>query len=1071
MLSVILFSLMVWWILWAYTKIQSANIKMANTQEAIQAAESFLERLNDTSIEYMINTGVYGDAEYVVSTWNRKIIKTKSLALINKSHPDDNIKFHRGCIKTWCDCKKSPCTIWMQRQWEQKIDLINNDKITVNNLEFEIYPDQQYVNINITAKNLQWESLYKSGITLSSTIWYKFFRLYPWELTPETLCEDVCSVNQTSNQALQEWFLNMMRLVDNVSMDACTLWYWAGHTETFVSLIILRLEWDKNRTESIFETAYWCINSSDSWCRNYCKSIDTWNPYNCGYIRYQLEHNNFTWNTCSWYNSFVRQYACEDMCVASIFSCLGEEDSLVRRTWIKILSWNEEIVWKYLQNPKSYTVVDENTYKKWFRQWTNWWTWCKNTIWYREYNGFWDNLAAFVWIDPDCEEWLWEKYCKKKSSLWWEIKYQKCIDENSYFYCDGTYYGGWNNTWVIRIKNNEYNYACIKWENKATATQTYSSNRIIYTPETDSTNYWNCICRVNYIYSPYAWWFIEEWTLRWIETIQDNYPYSDSIFKYRQREYDMIYVDQYVSWSRWPLDWAKKWLSLESSLKTNYCKNNELCASNQSYSNQTNYNGKSYNIINTWWLNYVSASINYKLLKCENQEEYNECISTWCCPSPWEIATTYETLLNFTHTSALEYHCTHYHTWINGEFWIRSGNQCHVINETWCITYASWYEYRPIITGVAIGYYCTGILHNVRDWNKCKEDLWYQCLQTDTKTFWWNTAKEYYCPNNYPGYVYSGTTWWCIKCTAEVDNFVNYSISVSDDVKGYYCTNALKKNWRWIWIVFIWDYECCSKPSWSCWTSYTISDADAKAYWCTGNLHYVRDWSNCKQPNGTICTNYDKKQNPSDDDVNKYYCVNNFPWYTWSWWKCTICTNYGVLYSGISINTWTAREKYCTTYLTWLNGINWTHSWDNKCYTYIWDYCANVYTWYETVTSNTTEAREYYCEKKLNWYWEAWNNKCYDKADPQTKCVRFDWYNWNWWTLTDGEYSVYEKYKDCVEKGEGKNIYKDYTYTCDMSITQQSNSILNIIESLWNLAQVITWNVKDWIPRYMRRLF
>jgi hypothetical protein len=41
---------------------------MANTQEAIQAAESFLEKLNDTSIEYMINTGVYGDAEYVVST-------------------------------------------------------------------------------------------------------------------------------------------------------------------------------------------------------------------------------------------------------------------------------------------------------------------------------------------------------------------------------------------------------------------------------------------------------------------------------------------------------------------------------------------------------------------------------------------------------------------------------------------------------------------------------------------------------------------------------------------------------------------------------------------------------------------------------------------------------------------------------------------------------------------------------------------------------------------------------------------------------------------------------------------
>jgi len=1055
MLSVILFSLMVWWILWAYTKIQSANIKMANTQEAIQAAESFLEKLNDTSIEYMINTGVYGDAEYVVSTWNRKIIKTKSLALVNKSHPDDNIKFHRGCIKTWCDCKKSPCTIWMQRQWEPKIDLINNDKVTVNDLEFEIYPDQQYVNINITAKNLQWESLYKSGITLSSTIWYKYYSVYPGEITVETLCEDVCSINQVSwNSVLQDVYLNMMHGDDNVTMNSCTLWFWAGHSDTLLWYLWLLLEWN-SASESIFQTAKDCKNSYTSWCNNHCSPVNVWNPYNCGYIRYQMLHG-FTGTTCDDYNLYVRDYACQDMCEATIFSCLddGNDNSIIRRTWIKVTSW--EYMGKYLQNPKEYIVDDNNTYKKWSWTSTNWWTWCKE---YKRYKDWW------LWL-TDCEYFAWNQYCQCLIQSTCPEVWRKCT--NWYYYCDGEYYWGWNNTGVEFLLKDEYDYACIKWKNNTSTTSNYSSKRIVYTPETDPENtLWDCVCEVNYVYSPFAWWFIENGAFAWIQKV-DGYTYSESIFMYKQRDYDMIYVDNLV-WNERPLDNVKKRLSLESML--NYCNNNELCAKKQTYNGTTSYKGKQYDIVNTWWLRKKTSSINYKLLKCENQEEYNECISTWCCPSPWKIATTYETLLpNFSNTSALEYHCTHYHTWINGEFWIRSGNQCHVINETWCITYASWYEYRPIITGVAIGYYCTGILHNVRDWLNCKEDKWYWCLSTDTKSFWWNTAKEYYCSNKYPGYVYSGTTWWCIKCTSETENYSNYPITENDTIRWYYCTGAIwyyRRCVGWFWC----SYKCCSKPSWSSYNTQSINDTSAKAYWCTGNLHYVRDWSNCKQPNGTICTNYDKKQNPSDDDVNKYYCVNNFAWYTWSWWKCTKCTNSGILYSGISINTWTAREKYCTTYLTWLNGINWTHSWDNKCYIYIWDYCANVYTWYKIVTSNTNEARKYYCENKLNWYWEIWNKKCYDKADPTTKCVNFDWYNWNWWTLTDGEYSIYNNYDECVISGKWKNIYKDYTYTCEMSITQQSNSILNIIESLSNLWQTLTWNVIWWLPRRIRWAF
>jgi hypothetical protein len=38
---------------------------MANTQEAIQAAEDFLERINDTSLEYSIDTGEYNDIDQV----------------------------------------------------------------------------------------------------------------------------------------------------------------------------------------------------------------------------------------------------------------------------------------------------------------------------------------------------------------------------------------------------------------------------------------------------------------------------------------------------------------------------------------------------------------------------------------------------------------------------------------------------------------------------------------------------------------------------------------------------------------------------------------------------------------------------------------------------------------------------------------------------------------------------------------------------------------------------------------------------------------------------------------------
>ena len=46
-----------------------------------------------------------------------------------------------------------------------------------------------------------------------------------------------------------------------------------------------------------------------------------------------MEHG-FTGTTCDDYNLYVRDYACQDMCEATIFSCLddGNDNSVIRRT-------------------------------------------------------------------------------------------------------------------------------------------------------------------------------------------------------------------------------------------------------------------------------------------------------------------------------------------------------------------------------------------------------------------------------------------------------------------------------------------------------------------------------------------------------------------------------------------------------------------------------------------------------------------------------------------------------------------------------------------------------------------
>jgi Tfp pilus assembly protein PilE len=191
MLSIILFSLMVWAILWAYTSIQRANLKTANTQEAIQVAEDFLERINDMSMEYSIDTTKYSSWEYEpISYW--QIINTGALHLKNESGDTTSFYSNNG-IKTG---------LYMKNPSWTEINLINNDKVSISKLNFEIYPREQYVNANITATVQWWESLFKSGVTLSTTIWFKYYTFYAWEITPETLCEDICSVAKMQSSAM-----------------------------------------------------------------------------------------------------------------------------------------------------------------------------------------------------------------------------------------------------------------------------------------------------------------------------------------------------------------------------------------------------------------------------------------------------------------------------------------------------------------------------------------------------------------------------------------------------------------------------------------------------------------------------------------------------------------------------------------------------------------------------------------------------------------------------------------------------------------------------------------------------
>lgn len=578
MLSIILFSLMVWAILWSYNSVQRASIKTANTQDALQVAEDFLERINDMSLEYQIDTGKYSDDERF---WHREIINTGALHLKNKNNWKENT-FYRECSGT-------KCSLFMDDNGT-KINLINNDKVNVTNLQFTIYPNDQYVNTDITAKVDGWESLYKSWITLSTTIGFKKYEIYGWEYTPEKLCEDICSIWDIGNSWLRDRYMDMRQnRNNNTTMSSCTLWYGFSMWYSFWDLFW----WWKRASKSIYDIAQGCedgTTANQQRCNYYC-NINSWgtNPFNCWYIRKRLHDwvlSGITW--CKNYDDYVWGNACQDMCLSSIFSCIKDnDDPLLKRTGILIETW--EFAWYYLQNPKSEEI---------------------------EITLPWQKPINIEW-DRKCNSWTPTRYCY--SSSWWSCRQYRYKCNNWNIFCSVDSSQSYQN-----ITEDRYSDGCHKTQ---LVNKTWWKNIYYPEPQYENNGNNNCICQVSYTYSINAWWMIEAWTCWWLSTTWAKYVYSggedEEIFEnndYISKPSNLFYRRDNTIW--WSLTESSDWDSITWLYSRAWISTVHICGD---FDNDT--------CNNTDWT-YINSYTTYHDCKCDN-EDYYTCLEWTCCPNNW----------------------------------------------------------------------------------------------------------------------------------------------------------------------------------------------------------------------------------------------------------------------------------------------------------------------------------------------------------------------------------------------------------------------------------------------------
>jgi hypothetical protein len=619
------------------------------------------------------------------------------------------------------------------------IDLINNDKVTVNNLEFELYPDQQYVNINITTKNIQWENIYKSGITLSTSVGYKTYEIYGWELTPETLCEDVCSIAELSetwtNEMIKNTYINLMKYWSNNTMSSCTLWYWVWLNDNFWTNLLMWLWFITPVSNPIFNIAYDCSTNNTARCKSHCdKNAPGRNPFNCWYIHNEITKSWwFTWDTCSWYDSYIRGTACVDMCMSSIFSCLWDDDPLIKKTWIRIKSW--DYAWYYLQNPKQYSLTASWQYNKWNRAWQNWW---KCTVSTKTLS----RVKASQSENQDFIDFLIDLF----TSLFWGTTYiYEC--NQSTIYCDWEYYGTWNYEWLIFLTEDEYKYNCVKWTRTAnSSTQNISSQRILYTPEEKYSE--SCTCEVKYDYSLNKWWIIEWWVYWWLSPIVAQISYEWTELDYIPKPENLVYIDELQDpWVNWnSITWSfktRRWI--QTKFNETYCTKykNNVCTTTWAFNNK-----KTYRINDELWFYWLDNGINFYNLACTNETGYRLCVASWCCPSPWSEQEIYTTAISITNNDALEYYCKNFKNIIN------NGNQTYWYNNK-CYWKRSiswgWYSYSNPITidlNTAKEKYCTNSKNWIRDneWNIClvKTEKEIICMDINkTKCNNWDPDREW----------------------------------------------------------------------------------------------------------------------------------------------------------------------------------------------------------------------------------------------------------------------------------------------------------------------------------------
>ena len=217
---------------------------------------------------------------------------------------------------------------------------------------------------------------------------------------------------------------------------------------------------------------------------------------------------------------------CEDMCKASIFSCLDvENDPLQKRTWIKITSW--KYAGLYLQNPTGSMISDNWEYKIWSWKWLNGWK-CNTGKLYKCPNPLW-----------------WEYDCILGDYTDLRIK-TTCSD---WFYCSGTYYGNWYRQWVSELIKSEYENDCVAWtwETGDNSVKNLWS-KYVYSDTLSHTWSDPCICKVDYQYSYEAWWIIEWWNCWWLNS---DYTAKDENLIYWQWTWFIWQSWSNITWLNW----------------------------------------------------------------------------------------------------------------------------------------------------------------------------------------------------------------------------------------------------------------------------------------------------------------------------------------------------------------------------------------------------------------------------------------------------------------------------------------------------------------------------------------